>query len=69
MAMCPVCAANAAIVVAGVGSTGAFASFALKILGLKRNTRKLGSKKITQGRDEHGYADEKAGAVQGGIPG
>jgi hypothetical protein len=46
--MCPVCAANAAIAVASVGSTGGLVSLAVKRFRLKRNAGKLRLRNLMQ---------------------
>jgi|HubBroStandDraft_1064217.scaffolds.fasta_scaffold06403_3 hypothetical protein len=46
--MCPVCAANAAIVVAGVGSTGGFTSLAVRIFKWRKSARSVRSRPTPQ---------------------
>lgn len=46
--MCPVCAANAAIAVMGVGSTGGFVSLAVRAFRLRRNAGKFRLKTFAQ---------------------
>lgn len=67
--MCPVCAANAALAVASVTTTGGLASLGVKILRFARRTEKSGRKEITQRSNEHGYSSEQAGATKGRAAG
>ena len=60
--MCPVCAANAAMVVAGVASTGGFASLAVRIFKWRKTARSVRSRPAPQPR--HGKPHVASRAVQ-----
>ena len=57
--MCPVCAANAALAVTSVTSTGGVTALAFRIFHWKRNAKALQPKRQIQRRGEHGYTGEQ----------
>jgi hypothetical protein len=67
--MCPVCAANAAMAVVSVTTTGGLASIGVKILRFGRRRKESDLKEITQRRKEDGYGNEQARTTEGRAAG
>ena len=62
--MCPVCMANAALMVAGVVSTGGLTALLAKLFCSKTRVKTCSLKNATQRRNDHGYGDEQGGTSE-----
>ena len=62
--MCPVCMASAALMVAGVVSTGGLTVLLAKLFRSKTRVKAYGLKNTTQRRNDHGYGDEQDGTSE-----
>jgi hypothetical protein len=65
--MCPACIASAALMVAGVMSTGGLTALAAKLLHSKNSAERLSSGEPKERRSDHGYGDEQEGRSESRV--
>ena len=67
--MCPVCMASAALMVAGVVSTGGLTAVLAKLFRSRTKVKTYGLKNATQRRNDHGYGDDQGGTSESRVAG